>query len=137
MKDKDDFSLEVVAPVFPVADIDRARDHYTEKLLFTLSFEWADSENEPLSYAILQQGNTELHLTLAKGPRKTTAYFFVNNVRAFYEAVKTAGANITHDIKDQPWDMREFEVTDLDGNQIIFGEHISRIEKNSTTRKTA
>ncbi len=127
MKGKDGFSLEVVAPVFPVSDIARSRAYFTEKLLFALSFEWADSEGEPLSYAILQQDNTELHLTLAKGPRKTTAYFFVNNVRAFYEAVKSAGANITHDIEDQPWDMREFEVTDPDGNQIVFGEHISRI----------
>lgn len=128
MTDASEFSLDVVAPIFPVTDVAQAREYYTEKLLFTVGFEWSDREGEPLSYAIIQHGDTELHLTLVNTTHKARAYFFVTNVRAYYEAVKSAGAVITHDIEDQPWEMREFEIADPDGNAIIFGEHLSRIK---------
>jgi catechol 2,3-dioxygenase-like lactoylglutathione lyase family enzyme len=129
MSGEKEFSLEVVAPVFPVTDIKRSTTYFTEKLQFTVGFEWADSADEPLSYAILQQDNTELHLTLAKAPNSVVAYFFVNNVQRYYQEVKAKGADITHELGDQPWEMREFEVSDPDGNRIIFGEHLSRIKE--------
>ncbi len=122
------YSLEVIAPVFPVSDLRRSCAYYTECLLFETAFEWRDSEREPLNYAILQNGNVELHLSLAREPHKNVAYVFVNNVRDYFEAVKHLQAEISAPLSDQPWEMREFEVTDPDGNRIIFGEHLSRIE---------
>ncbi len=121
------YMLEVVAPVFPVTDIKRSLAYYTEKLLFTVGFEWADTPEEDIRYAILQSGNCELHLRYRETPHPTVAYVFVDGVKDYYEAVKTRHATITGEIDDHPWEMREFEVTDPDGNRLIFGEHLSRL----------
>jgi len=128
MSNEANYKLEVAAPVFPVTDVTRSLAFYTEKLKFESSFEWADSEDEPINYAILQNGNTELHLTKAETPRDTVAYYFVDGIQEYYETVKQTGVDLASDIADQPWEMREFEVADPDGNRVIFGEHISRIE---------
>jgi uncharacterized glyoxalase superfamily protein PhnB len=42
--------------------------------------------------------------------------------------VQRAGGRISCPLETQPWDMREFEVTDPDGNRLIFGEHVSRLD---------
>lgn len=127
MSEQPAFTLELVAPVLQVGDLATALAHYRDKLLFDVAFEWADSDGEPPNYAIVRQGNCELHLTLSRQPHPTVAYIFVDRVGACYDALKASGANITHDIADQPWEMREFEVVDPDGNRLIFGEHLSRI----------
>lgn len=127
----DGYKLEVVAPIFPVTDIQRSLTFYTESLLFELGFEWADADEEPVRYAVLHNGNTELHLTEAETAHEVVAYFFVDGVAAYYAAVRAAGAKVTCEIEDHPWDMREFEVTDPDGNRMIFGEHLSRIDEPS------
>ena len=56
------------------------------------------------------------------------AYFFVDNVAGYYQALQDTAADIVQEIRDYPWEMREFEVADPDGNRIIFGEHLSRIK---------
>ena len=127
MADQNTFSLDVIAPVFPVTDLARARDYYTEKLLFTVKFEWADRDGEPVRYAILENGKVELHLTAGSAARPVSAYIFVDRVSAYCDAVRARGARITADIEDHPWEMREFEISDPDGNRLIFGEHLSRI----------
>jgi len=71
MTDQQAYSLEVAAPVFPVTDIERSRAYYTGRLAFDVAFEWADSDDEPLNYLILQGGNTELHLSLAQAGFRT------------------------------------------------------------------
>ncbi len=121
------YKLEVVAPVFPVTDVKRSLEYYVEQLSFTIAFQWADRPEDPVRYAILQNGNCELHLSHSKDPVRTTAYVFVDGVSAFYEAVKVRSPNLTCEIEDQPWEMREFEVADPDGNRLIFGEHLSRL----------
>ncbi len=122
------YKLEVVAPIFPVTDLKRAVEYYRDALLFDVGFEWADAPDDSIRYAILQSGNTELHLTTASEAKTVVAYFFVDNVAGYYDAIRNTAANIVQDIQDYPWEMREFEVVDPDGNRIIFGEHLSRIE---------
>jgi predicted enzyme related to lactoylglutathione lyase len=131
MSERQAFKLEHVAPVIPVTDLTKALAHYSETLLFGVTFEWTDSDGAPPNYAVVRQGNCERHLTLSRQPQATTAYVFVDGVSALCDAVKANGANITRDIVDQPWEMREFEVADPDGNRLIFGEHLSRIGKSA------
>jgi catechol 2,3-dioxygenase-like lactoylglutathione lyase family enzyme len=126
MGEQRDYLLEVVAPVFPVTDIERARRFYTEVLLFEVAFEWVEHEGEAPAYLIVRSGGTELHLSLAQAPHKTVAYVFVDNVAAYYDAIQAAGGEVAEPLADQPWEMREFEVADPDGNALIFGEHLSR-----------
>jgi len=125
MTDKPDYHFNVVAPVFPVADIKASHAYYTGALLFRTGFEWADSDAEPVRYLIVINGDCELHLTASAQTRPTYAYFFVANVEAYFGAVKAAGATITEELSDQPWGMREFEVSDPDGNRLLFGETLA------------
>ena len=83
MADQDHYSLEVVAPVFPVTDLAAALDFYTEKLMFTVKFQWADADDEPVHYAILENGRCELHLSGGSDARQVSAYFFVDRVTAY------------------------------------------------------
>jgi predicted enzyme related to lactoylglutathione lyase len=128
LSDNPPYRCAVVAPVLVVTDLTRAVAHYTDRLLFTTGFEWADSPTEPLRYAIVQNGDIELHLAAAPAPRPTVAYVFVDGIDAYHAAVAPLDPAITAALADQPWEMREFEITDPDGNRIIFGEHMSRIE---------
>lgn len=127
MDNKSNYKLSVVAPIFPVCDIDISKKYYLDKLKFSIGFEWSDEGNSEVNYLILHNGDTELHLSKSKETRKTAAYFFVDNIQGYHYEIKKSGANIINDIADQEWDMREIEVHDPDGNVIIFGEHKSRI----------
>ncbi len=128
------YKLEVVAPIFQVSDIKRSLDYYTGALPFEVASQWADHPEEALRYAVLQNGNCEIHLTQATQPLPGVAYFFVDGVTAFFEAARARNATISREIEDQPWEMREFEVADLDGNRLIFGEHLSRLEDRKENR---
>ena len=132
MKPHNHYRFAVAAPIFPVTDMELSVQYFTEKLLFTVAFQWSESDGGPIDYTILQQGDTEIHLTKTAEPTKTAAYFFLEHIAPYYEAVQQTGANIRNVLADQPWEMREFDVTDPDGNVMVFGEHLSRISFEGT-----
>ena len=121
-------SFEVVAPVFAATDIARSRRYYTDQLGFEVGFEWADEEGAPPRYLVLVHGKTELHLSQDEQPRPSIAYFFLDGVQEYYQAVRGRQADITEPLTDYPWEMREFAAQDPDGNKLIFGEHLSRLK---------
>ncbi len=118
----------VVAPVFWVADVARARTYYTDQLGFDVEFEWVEENEDGPRYVILRKDSTELHISKSEQQRPSIAYFFVDGVREYYDALTNTDAIITEHIQDFAWQMREFEVADVDGNKMIFGEHLSRLE---------
>lgn len=119
--------LAQVSPVFAVADLAAAIAYYRDKLLFRSRFEWTDDGGEPPRYSIMLRDAVELHLSSSAQRGPAMAYCFVDRIDAYYPQVREAGATITEALTDQPWDMREFAVTDLDGNTLVFGEHLTRI----------
>jgi len=121
------YRLAEVAPIFAVTDLARARDYCVNALMFEVSFEWADAPDEPIRYAILRQGNCQLHLSESPTAPTSLAYFFVDNVKGYHDAVMARGAELSEPLRDHPWEMREFEAVDPDGNRLVFGEHLSRI----------
>ena len=46
---------------------------------------------------------------------------FVTDVDALYQELKARGASTLNEPKDYPYGMRDFDVTDLDGNHLCFG----------------
>lgn len=124
--------MELAAPVFSVANAVSARDYYVTCLGYEVHFEWSDPGAEAPRHVILRNGRTELHLTEGTPHRPSVAYVFVNGVEGLYEKIRQTDANITEPLTDFPWQMREFEVSDADGNRLVFGEHLSRIEDAAT-----
>lgn len=127
MSDPKPSQLSCIAPVLPVSDLKTAVAYYCGKLLFGTRFEWADADADPVRYAILSRDHVELHLSAGAARHPATAYCFVDGVDGYYAEAKAAGANITEELSDRPWDMREFATRDPDGNVLVFGEHKSRI----------
>jgi len=58
------------------------------------------------------------------GDHSYFAYFEVDAIDAYYEAVSARGATITKKLRDEPWGMREFGLRTADGHRIMFGASI-------------
>lgn len=118
------------ATVLPVVDLVRARDWYRDVLGFSVEFEWPD----PPSYAVLSAGESvQLHLSVPDAPppadaRPTLVYLFVHDVEALHRRVEAGGARITFPLETQPYGMREFEVRDLDGHKLVFGQGVEETD---------
>ncbi len=124
MADDTQPKLESIAPVFMVTDVRRAAAYYTGMLLFEIAFEWADEDGGPVRYVIVKKDDCVLHLSQAEAAREAVAYIGLRGISDYYDSVRAAGANVTEELQDWPWGMREFETTDPDGNRLIFGEDI-------------
>ncbi len=118
-------SIEEIIPINVVTNIERAVAFYTEKLGFSISFKW----REPIDYIILECQDRHIHLTLKKEKKPSIVYIIFNEVVKLYEKLKTKDVTITSELETLPWGMIEFEITDPDGNQLIFGEPVNH-EKN-------
>ena len=115
-------NISHAATVFPVEDVQSTLDYYRDILGFEITFEW----EEPVTYAVLKRGeNVSIHVVQKRDDFKpskehTAVYIFCNDVDAVYEELKTKGANITCEIGDREYGMRDFDVTDPNGFQICF-----------------
>ena len=124
--DQDDSStFERATPVLKVADYRRARAFYCDKLGFTVAEEGGD----PPRFGIVKRGKAVLFLDAWHGGARPVegawdAYLHVGKVDALHDALAAAGVAITRPVQDTVYGMREFEVTDPDGNVICFGEDV-------------
>ena len=117
-----DLKLRGAAPVFVVHDVMRSVEHYRDVLGFHTEFLYG----EPTFYAGVERGNVLIHLQAARQSRKQAGQaamnVFVSDVDALYEELKARGARLMNAPKDYPYGMRDFNVLDLDGNEICFGK---------------
>jgi uncharacterized glyoxalase superfamily protein PhnB len=114
-------SLVASAPVLVVQDVLRAAAHYRDVLGFHTEFTYG----EPTFYAGVERDGVMIHLQAAdktkRAPGHGAVNVFVTDVDALYQELKSRGANTLNEPKDYPYGMRDFDVTDLDGNQLCFG----------------
>lgn len=112
------------APVFHVSHIGRALRFYVKQAGFEERFLWRDNENAPVSYAIVGKEECELHLALSPKRAPAALYVFTENIRDYYASVTGRGVIPSSEMQEFPWGMREFDITDPDGNILRFGEGI-------------
>jgi len=114
-------SFRGAATVFVVKDLPRSVEHYRHALGFHTEFTYG----QPTSYAIVERDGVNLHLLAASAtkrqPGQGGVYVFATDVDALYEELKSRGANALNEPKDYPYGMRDFDIHDLDGNQLSFG----------------
>jgi hypothetical protein len=109
-----------VAPVFPVADVMRAMEHYRQ-----LGFE-VSSHDRGTGYAFVNRGEVWLHLAKVDGldPRTTTsaAYLYVEDADALAAEWSALGAEGRFvDPVDTDYGLREGAHIDPDGNLLRYG----------------
>jgi len=112
--------LLVAEPVLASLDILKTVDFYQQKLGFD-RVGWKDEH-----YAIVHRDDITLHFWKCNDkihPENTSCYIRVQQVDELYKELKPKG--VVHPkapLADQPWGMREFAITDNDGNLIRFGQ---------------
>lgn len=113
--------LTGAAPVLSVADLPAALAYYEHALGFAVTFRWG----EPTTYACLCRDDVQLHLAAAsltgRTPGQSQLCLFVADVDAIHAELARRGARITKPPETYPYGMREFDLTDPDGNRLIYG----------------
>ena len=110
------------ATVFVVRDVSRSVAHYRDVLGFRVEFTYG----EPAVYAGVERGGVLIHLQASsdtpRQPGQGALYAFVTGLDALYQDLKAKGARTRGEPQDYPYGMRDFDVEDLDGNRLSFGE---------------
>jgi catechol 2,3-dioxygenase-like lactoylglutathione lyase family enzyme len=109
------------ATVFTVADIRASIGHYRDILGFDVTFEYG----EPIFYACLCRDEVRLHLVAAHRTKRVAGNgaicVFVKDVNGLHGELVARGANVLKAPADYAYGMRDFDIVDLDGNQLTFG----------------
>jgi catechol 2,3-dioxygenase-like lactoylglutathione lyase family enzyme len=73
-----------VAPTIPVTDIDRALRFYRDVLGFDVAF----TNGDPVSFAVINQGEAQLHLSVQPGKTGSThAHLMVDDLDGIHSVV--------------------------------------------------
>ncbi len=108
-----------VAPGIAVADIGRALRFYRDVLGFAVAF----TNGDPVSFAIIKQGNAELHLSArTTNAGSSHAHLMVDDLDGVYGQLQRAGVVILQPPKHQTWGLRDIVVADPDGNTFEIAE---------------
>ena len=114
-------SLLGSATVFVVKDVLRSVQHYCEVLGFHTEFTYG----EPTFYAGVERDGVLIHLQAASETKRQPGHgavnVFVTDVDTLYRELQSKGARTLKEPKDYPYGMRNFDIHDLDGNQLCFG----------------
>ena len=113
-------------PVLRVADYDRARRFYTDKLGFVVVEEGGD----PVRFGILRRDRAFVFLdAFHGGPSETTAavwsaYFHVTEIECVAAELADRGVTFTQPVHETEYGMLELEIADPDGHTLCFGTDI-------------
>ena len=133
-------SFPAAVPEVPVSNIEKAAEYYVNVLGFR--FDWGNDEG---GVGGISQGACRIFLTNEQfrasygtgGP--VMVWLNLNSkqeVDELHHRWKQAGAKIVAEPEDKPWNLREFRVKDLDGNQLRvfydFAWELRQEQGNST-----
>jgi uncharacterized glyoxalase superfamily protein PhnB len=101
----------------PVADVERAQEHYRDALGFTIGWLYPDKEIGAVSRA----GEATIFFRKRQLPFEPAVHWvFADDIDATYRELQSLGANIVEPLEKKPWGLRQFTVKDLDGNLFYF-----------------
>lgn len=118
-----------LVPLFKVRNMDEAVSFYTNILDFQLKFPHAPLNEFCVD---LTHGDAELQLTMTDGIFGVAVYVYVDDVdKLFHKYIqrglvtpRKVDSPVHESPTNQTWGMREFYVTDADGNTLRFGTPI-------------
>ena len=106
------------APVLHVPDVVGTAAFYRDVLGFTWDF--GDD-----TYAVVWRDNSAIHFVKDKtSPSGIHLFQWVKDVDAYYDEIVARGASIAREPANQPYGIREFGVSDVNGVGIVFGQDI-------------
>jgi len=111
-------------PVFPVSDVQAAVDYYCARLGFELDFVSGD----PADHGSVTRGRVGIQFTLAPEPFRGGSYpgwtyLFVEHIDLLAKEYEGRGLTFTRPLLTHDHGMREFELADLNGFRLRFGQY--------------
>ena len=105
-----------LVPELPVADVERAQQHYRDALGFEIGWLYSGGEIGAVS-----RGNVAIFFRKTNPPFEAAVHWvFAEDLDATYKELKSLGANIVEPLEKKPWGLRQFTVEDIDGNRFYF-----------------
>lgn len=115
---------ERVHPGLAVPDLMAAVEFYTGRLGFSPRFTWGD----PPTFAAVNLGEMQLFFSTGTPcPEGCNAFFVVGNVDELYAYHRAGGIEVTEEIADRSYGLRDYVVRDLNGYRLIFGQYIYNV----------
>jgi catechol 2,3-dioxygenase-like lactoylglutathione lyase family enzyme len=105
--------LLAVKPILPVRDLTRTEAFYARLGL-------AATLRHP-DYLIMNVGDVELHFGREDAPTPTSSYIDARDAGRFWKQLRSAGVEGLGGVEDFDYGMREFVITDPDGNRVRIG----------------
>jgi len=103
-------------PELPVADVERAQQHYRDVLGFEIGWLYPDK-----GIGSVSRDNVVIFLRRRLPPFEPAVHWvFAEDVDATYRELRSSGANIVEPLEKKPWGLTQFTVADLDGNRFYF-----------------
>lgn len=117
----EDLMLVGAATVFVVSDMPKSVEYYRDVLGFAVTFEYGN----PTFYVCLCRDEVALHLLAASKTKRLSGNggicVFVKDVDVVHAELAARGAKIIKPPQNYDYGMRDFDLVDLDGNQLTFG----------------
>ncbi|MFN8790451.1 MAG: bleomycin resistance protein [Bdellovibrionales bacterium] len=120
------FELSPAIPQLPSGDIEKTATFFETYLGFGIVAKMKDH-----NFLIVKRGAAEVHFWQAEDEEEarklasqSSCYIRVKNIAAFFADLKSRKARFRYELKQMPWGMNEFQVDDVFGNAIKFGEPI-------------
>jgi uncharacterized glyoxalase superfamily protein PhnB len=109
-------SIAQPVPELPVADVERAQQHYRDALGFDIAWLYPGKDIGAVS-----RGDVAIFFRKRVPPFESAVHWvFAENIDATYCELKSSGANIVDPLEQKPWGLMQFTVEDLDGNRFYF-----------------
>lgn len=109
-------SIGQPVPELPVADVERAQQHYRDALGFEIG--WLDEGKE---IGAVSRGKVAIFFRRRTPPFEAAVHWvFADDIAATYDELSSSGAKIVEPLETKPWGLRQFTVEDLDGNRFHF-----------------
>ena len=114
-------SIAPPVPELPVADVERAQQHYRDALGFQIAWLHPDKDIGAVS-----RGEVAIFLRKRTPPFEPAVHWvFAMDVDATYDELRSLGATIVEPLENTPWGLRQFTVADLDGNRFHFHHDVA------------
>jgi catechol 2,3-dioxygenase-like lactoylglutathione lyase family enzyme len=106
-------SARTAIPVLPSGDLDRTATFYSH-----VGFEEVERHE---GYLLLHNDGVELHFTLHEVVVPGTCFVHVVDATKLWKQLRDLGVDGVGELADQDYGLREFTVTDPDGNRVRLG----------------
>jgi predicted enzyme related to lactoylglutathione lyase len=116
-----DVECEMHHTTLLASDVRAAVEFYTTKLGFWCPF----MEGDEPTFAGVNLGHVQMFLEQGTpDPKGCSVYFVVGDADELYEFHRTQGVEVVYPPTDQPYELRDYGVRDLNGYHLRFGHRL-------------